>query len=195
VSRRGSFIALALSVALVAGSVVALVGGVALGAWQPAGPPRPTPAPTPFPGSEELTAFLDEVRAGLVVAVVQEGAELSVDGIDRDYVLQLPSESFDIFSAMEAAARDGGVPMPEITISGPKATSLTYPEFLGLVRAGRIVEVFHQGDVVNAYAEDMAYEVRVPAGVVSVLGDIEAAAAEGSVRAPNYQKVAGKPPA
>jgi hypothetical protein len=142
---------------------------------------------------DEIEGFLDEVRAGLVIAVFQRGAELAVHGVDRDYVLALPSESYDIYGPMEAAAREGGVPMPEITMEGPAPTLLTYPDFLDLVRAGRINEIQQVGDLITAYAEGDAYRVEVPAATENVLADIENAAAEGGVPAPYYAKAPGEP--
>jgi len=193
-SRRASFAALALSVALVAGSVVALVVGVAVGAWQPAGPvARPsTPAiPGAGSGSVEYGEFLDDVRAGRVFDVYREGDILQVNTEDRPYTVQLPPGDPDVYDDMEAAATAGGVPIPGFsTAGGPDdpPEPLTYAELLRQVRAGRIYDVFHDGDRLMVTAVDGGKAVTVPEGA-DVLDDLEAAARAGGVSPPAYTKV------
>jgi hypothetical protein len=193
-SRRASFAALALSVALVAGSVVALVAGVALGAWQPAGPVARTSAPG-IPGGGPATVeygeFLDDVRAGRVSDVSREGDIIQVNAVDRSYIVQLPPGDPDVYDDMEAAATAGGVPIPGfISTSGPDdpAETLSYAELLDQVRDGRIYDVFHEGDRLMVTAVDGAKEVTVPPDA-DVLNDLEAAATAGGVPPPAYTKV------
>ena len=198
-SRRASFAALVLAIALVAGSVAALVGGVALGVWQPAGPSRPTPQQAP-PGAgsdgQEYGVFLDDVRAGRVLDVFQEGSELQVSTTDGGYAVALPPGEPDVFGDMQAAAQAGGVPVPGFSSSsGPNtgpALPMSYPDLLEEVTAGRVYDVFHEGDrlMVNTFGGPR--EVDVPDGA-DVLDDLERAAAEGDVTAPSYTKVPGKP--
>jgi hypothetical protein len=195
-SRRTSFAALALSVALVGGSVVALVAGVALGAWQPAGPvARPSgPAnPGAGPGTVEYGEFLDDVRAGRVSSVSREGDIIQVDAVDRSYAVQLPPGDPDVYTDMEAAATAGGVPIPGFTSSGgpnDPPEPLSYPELLDQVQAGRIYNVFHEGDRLMVDAVDGGKDVTVPEGA-DVLDDLEAAAQAGGVPAPTYTKIGG----
>ena len=193
-SRRASFAALALSVALVAGSIVALVAGVALGAWQPAGPvARPSaPAnPGPVSGTVEYGEFLDDVRAGRVFDVYREGDTLQVNAADRPYTVQLPPGDPDVYDDMDAAATAGGVPIPGFTTAGgpdDPPEPLSYAELLQQVQAGRIYDVFHEGDRLMVTAVDGAKDVPVPADA-DVLDDLEAAAAAGGVPPPAYTKV------
>jgi hypothetical protein len=194
VSRRGSFAALALSVALVAGSVVILVAGVALGAWQPAGPvARPTGTATPGAGSGtvEYGGFLDDVREGRVFDVYREDDILQVNAADRPYTVQLPPGDPDVYDDMGEAATAGGVPIPGYsTAAGPDDSPepLSYAVLLEQVRAGRIHNVFHEGDRLMVDAVDGGKDVTVPDGV-DVLDDLEAAAAAGGVSPPAYTKV------
>jgi hypothetical protein len=198
VSRRASFAALALSVALVAGSVVALVVGVALGAWQPAGPVARPSAPTnPGAGSGtvEYGEFLDDVRAGRVYDVSRDGDILQVNAADRPYTVQLPPGDPDVYDDMDAAATAGGVPIPGFTSAGGPGDPpepLTYAELLGQVRAGRIYNVFHEGDQLMVDAVDGGKAVTVPEGA-DVLDDLEEAARAGGVPSPTYTKIGGKP--
>jgi hypothetical protein len=195
-SRRASFAALALSVALIAGSVVALVAGVALGAWQPAGPvSRPSAPANPGggPATVEYGEFLDDVRAGRVSDVYREGNILQVNSVDRPYTVQLPPGDPDVYGDMEAAATAGGVPIPGFTDPNDPPEPLSYAELLEQVRAGKIYDVFHEGDRLMVTAVDGAKEVTVPAGA-DVLNDLEAAAAAGGVPPPAYTKVPGVKP-
>lgn len=193
-SRRASFAALALSVALVAGSVVALVAGVALGAWQPAGPvARPSSPANPGAGSGtvEYGEFLDDVRAGRVFDVYRDGNTLQVNAVDRPYTVQLPPGDPDVYDDMDAAATAGGVPIPGfVTAGGPDVPRepLSYAELLDQVRAGRIYDVFHEGDLLRVTAVDGDKDVTVPSDA-DVLDDLEAAAAAGGVPPPAYTKV------
>jgi hypothetical protein len=193
-SRRASFAALAVSVALVAGSVVALVAGVAMGAWQPAGPVARTSAPGnpgAVSGGVEYGEFLDDVRAGRVFDVYREGNTLQVNAVDRPYTVQLPPGDPDVYDDMEAAATAGGVPIPGfVTAGGPEDPPelLSYAELLELARAGRVYDVFHEGDRLMVTAVDGAKEVIVPPDA-DVLNDLEAAASAGGVPPPAYTKV------
>lgn len=193
-SRRGSFAALAVSVALVVGAVLALVGGVAVGAWQPAGPVQATPIPGGgIPGAVEYGEFLDDVRAGTVHDAFQDGDILQVNATRGSYEVQLPPGDPDVFGDMEAAAAAGGVPMPGFgSTTGPEETPepLSYDEFLDQVGSGRIYGVVHTGDRLEVEAVDGIKIVIVPAGA-DVLDDIEAAADGGEVTAPPYTKVPG----
>jgi hypothetical protein len=199
VSRRGSLAALALCLALVVGSAVALVGGVAMGAWQPAGPTRPaTPPPGNAPGfgsgTLEYDDFLAEVRAGRVYDVYRDGEVLQVNGAEEPYVVQLPPGDPDVFGDMQAAAATGGVTMPGFgTNARPDETpeSLTYAALLELVQAGRVHEVFHTGDLVEANTVDGLKHVAIPAGT-DVLEDIEAAAQAAGIPPPYYTKAPGQ---
>jgi hypothetical protein len=197
-SRRASFAALALSVALIAGSIVALVAGVALGGWQPAGPVARTSAPgIPGGGSGtvEYGEFLDDVRAGRVADVTREGDVLQVNTVDQPYTVQLPPGDPNVYEDMEAAANAGGVPIPGfISAGGPDSPSepLTYTEFLEQVQDGRIYDVFHEGDRLMVSAVDGSKTVTVPTGA-HVLDDVEAAASAGGVPPPTYTKIGGKP--
>jgi hypothetical protein len=198
-SRRASFAALALSVVLVAGSVVVLVAGVALGAWQPAGPvARPAGRTNPGSGSGtvEYGEFLDDVRAGRVFDVYRDGDTLQVNAADRPYTVQLPPGDPDVYDDMGEAATAGGVPIPGyLTAGGPgdPPEPLSYPELLELVRAGRVYDVFHEGDRLMVTAVDGSKDVAVPPGV-DVLDDLEAAASAGGVPPPAYTKVPGVKP-
>jgi hypothetical protein len=193
-SRRASFAALALSVALVAGSVVALVAGVALGAWQPAGPVARTSAPANpgvVSGTVEYGEFLDDVRAGRVVDVFRDGDILQVSAVDRPYTVQLPPGDPDVFDDMGEAAAAGGVPIPGFTTAaGPDDSPepLSYAELLDQVREGRIYNVVHDGDRLMVDAVDGTKDITVPPDV-DVLDDLEAAAAAGGVPPPAYTKV------
>ena len=196
-SRRGSIAALALSVALVAGAVLALVGGVAVGAWQPAGPVRATPTPGSGgdTGTVEYGRFLDDVRAGRVMDAFQDGDLLHVNSGIGGYTVQLPPGDPDVYGDMEAAADAGGVPTPGFSsAAGPDETPqpLSYADFLDQVGSGRIYEVFQTGDRLDVNAVDGRKDVAVPAGA-DVLDDIEAAAEEGAVPPPVYTKMPGKP--
>jgi hypothetical protein len=194
-SRSGSTAALALCVALVAGAVIALVGGVALGAWQPAGPSRPTPTPGNVQDLREYGEFLDDVRAGGVQDAFQNGDRLEVNATAGGYTVQLPPGDPDIFGDMEAAAAAGGVPMPGFgSAAGPDESHspLSYAAFLEQVGSGRVYDVFHDGDRLTVNAVDGPKDVVVPAGA-NVLDDIEAAAEAGDVPAPTYTKVPAKP--
>lgn len=196
-SRRASFAALALCVALIAGSAVALVAGVAMGAWQPAGPVARPAAPgnpgNPGPGSGgvEYGEFLDDVRVGRVFDVYREGDTLQVNAADGPYTVQLPPGDPDVYDDMEAAASAGGVPTPGFTTAGgpgEPAEPVSYAELLELARDGRLYDVFHEGDRLMVTAVDGTKDVAVPAGV-DVLDDLEAAAADGGVPPPAYTKV------
>jgi hypothetical protein len=195
VSRRGSRAALALCLAVVLGSAVALVGGVAMGAWQPAGPTRPaTPPPGDSPGGGsgtlEYDDFLGEVRAGRVYDVYRDGDVLQVNGAEQPYIVQLPPGDPDVFGDMQAAAATGGVTMPGFgTNARPEETpeSLTYAALLELVQAGRVHEVFHSGDLLEAKTVNGLKHAAVPAGT-DVLGDIEAAAGAAGIPPPYYTK-------
>lgn len=197
-SRRASFAALALSVALVAGSVVALVAGVALGAWQPAGPvARPSSPANPGAGSGtvEYGEFLDDVRAGRVNDVGREGDTLQVNAMDGPYTVRLPPGDPDVYEDMEAAATAGGVPIPNFSSAGgpnDPAELLSYTELLEQVQDGRIYDVFHEGDRLMVTAVDGGKDVTVPEGA-DVLDDLEAAAEAGGVPPPTYTKIGGKP--
>ncbi len=195
-SRRGSVAALALSVVLVAGSIAALVAGVGLGAWHPAGPPPPTATPRPGSGSRadtvEYGEFLNDVRAGRVFDVYRDGDILQVNAEDRLYTVQLPQGDPDVFDDMEAAATAGGVPIPGFTTAaGPNDTPqpMSYPELLEQVRAGKVYDVLHEGDRLTV---DGSKEVVVSPGT-HVLDDLEAAADAGGVPPPTYTKIGGKP--
>jgi hypothetical protein len=198
VSRRASFAALVLAIVLVAGSVAALVGGVALGMWQPAGPSHPTTTAPPGAGSggQEYGDFLDDVRAGRVLDVFQDGNELQVSTSDGGYTVGLPPGEPDVFSDMQAAAQAGGVPVPAFSSSSGPNTGppkpMSYPELLEEVTAGRVYDVFHEGDRLMVSTFEGPREVDVPNGV-DVLDDLERAAAEGDVAAPSYTKVPGEP--
>jgi hypothetical protein len=199
VSRRGSFAALALSVLLVAGSIAALVAGVGLGAWHPAGPPPPTATPKPGsgfgPDTVEYGQFLDDVRAGRVSDVYQDGAILQVNAADRPYTVELPPGDPDVFNDMEAAAAAGGVGIPGFTTAaGPNdiPEPMSYAQLLEQVRAGRVYDVFHEGDRLMVSAVDGSKEVIVSPGT-HVLDDLEAAAEAGGVPPPTYTKIGGKP--
>jgi len=199
VSRRGSFAALALSVALLAGAVVVLVGGVALGAWQPAGPVRAVAPTSPTgptnPDAVAYGEFLDDVRAGRVFDVFQDINVLQVNAEDGFYVVQLPFGEPDVFGDIQAAAAAGGVPTPAFGAnSGPDETAepVSYAVLLQQVRAGRIYDVFHEDDQLMVNAVDGSKEVVVPAGA-NVLDDLEAAARQGGVPAPAYTKVPNRP--
>jgi hypothetical protein len=193
-SRRASFAALAVSIALVAGSVVALVAGVAMGAWKPAGPvARPSAPANPgvVTGTVEYGEFLDDVRAGRVFDVYREGDILQVNAVDRPYTVQLPPGDPDVFDDMGDAAAAGGVPTPGFTTAtGPDDSPepLSYEELLDQVREGRIYNVVHDGDRLMVDAVDGTKDITVPAGA-DVLDDLEAAAAEGGVSPPAYTKV------
>lgn len=196
-SRRGSFAALVVSAVLVVGSIAVLVGGVALGAWRPAGPPPPTATPRPgvVPGTVEYGEFLDDVRAGRVSDVFRDGDVLQVNAEDRPYTVQLPQGDPDVFDDMEAAAAAGGVQVPGYsTAGGPDETPevLSYPDFLGQVREGRVYDVLHEGDRLMVSAVDGSKEVAVPPGA-RVLDDLEAEAEAGGVPPPTYTKIGGKP--
>lgn len=193
-SRRGSFAALGLSVALVAGSVVVLVAGVALGAWQPAGPaarPAATANPGPGFGNVEYGEFLDDVRAGRVFDVYRDGDLLQVNAADGPYTVELPPGDPDVYDDMGEAATAGGVPVPGFsTASDPDDTPepLSYAGLLEQVREGRVHDVLHDGDRLMVAAVDGTKDVGVPAGV-DVLDDLEAAAAAGGVPPPTYTKI------
>lgn len=198
-SRRGSFAALALSVALVAGVAVVLVAGVALGAWHPAGPVRPAAPTSPTgpadPRAIEYGEFLDDVRAGRVFDVFQDIDELQVNAEDGFYTVQLPFGEPDVFGDIQAAAAAGGVPTPAFGAnSGPDETAepLSYEVLLEQVRSGRIHDVFHEGDQLMVNAVDGSKEVVAPAGA-DVLDDLEAAARRGGVPPPAYTKVPSRP--
>jgi len=193
-SRRASFAALAVSIALVAGSVVALVAGVATGAWKPAGPvARPSAPANPgvVTGTVEYGEFLDDVRAGRVLDVYRDGNILQVNAMDQPYTVQLPPGDPAVYDDMEAAATAGGVPVPGFTTAGGPgvpAEPLTYAELLEQVKAGRIYDVFHDGDRLMVNAVDGEKEVTVPPDA-DVLNDMEAAAEAGGVPPPAYTKV------
>jgi hypothetical protein len=194
-SRRASFAALALSVALVAGSVVALVAGVAMGAWKPAGPvARPSTPANPggvVSGAVEYGEFLDDVRAGRVADVYRDGDILQVNAEAGPYAVQLPPGDPDVYEDMEAAASAGGVPVPGFTTAGgpdEPREPVTYAELLELTRAGRVYDVFHEGDRLMVTAVDGPKDVSVPPDV-DVLNDLEAAAAAGGVPPPAYTKI------
>jgi hypothetical protein len=190
-SRGTSIAALALCVALVAGAAIALVVGVALGAWQPAGPPRATPNQGGVQGTVEYGAFLDDVRAGNVQDVFQDGDTLKVTTTTGGYTVHLPPGDPDVFGDVEAAAVAGGVQMPGYgSAAGPNETAepLRYAEFLEQVGAGRIYNVEHMDERLTVAAVDGIKEVAVPEGS-DVLADIEAAAAAGDVPPPTYVKL------
>jgi hypothetical protein len=201
VSRGGSLAALALSLALVVGSALALVGGMALGAWQPAGPSRqatPPPGNVPGFGSGAIAydEFLAEVRAGRVYDVYRDGEILQVNGAEQPYTVEVPAGDPDVFGDMQAAAASGGVTMPGFgTNMGPNEVpeQLTYVALLELVQTGRVHEVFHSGDMLEVNSVDGLKRVPVPAGV-DVLADIEAAAEAAGRPPPYYTKAPDKPP-
>lgn len=194
-SRGGSRAALALSLALIIGSALALIGGVAVGAWQPAGPSRlATPGPGNAPGlgsgTVEYGEFLAEVRAGRVYDVFRDGDILQVNGVDQPYTVQLPPGDPDVFADMLAAADAGGVPMPGFSRNGsPDETpeQISYAALLEMVEAGRVHEVFHTGNLLEVNTVDGMKQVEVPADV-DVLDDIEAAAKAAGRAAPYYSK-------
>lgn len=194
-SRGGSRAALALSLALVIGSALALIGGVALGGWQPAGPSRPATPPPRLPGvapgGVEYGEFLAEVRAGRVYDVFREGDTLQVNGADEPYSVQLPPGDPDVYGDIQAAAESGGVPTPGFSTNAePNETPelLSYVAFLDQVEAGRVREVYQTGDLLEVNAVDGFKQVTVPAGV-DVLDDIEAAAQAAGIPPPFYGKV------
>jgi hypothetical protein len=199
-SRRGSLAALGLCLALVIGSAVALVGGVAMGAWQPAGPSRqatPPPGNVPRSGSGAVAydEFLAEVRAGRVYDVYRDGDTLQVNGADQPYTVEVPSGDPDVFGDIQSAAESGGVQMPGYGSStGPNEVpeQLTYAALLELVRSGRVHEVFHSGDMLEVNSVDGLKQVTVPAGA-DVLDDIEAAAEAAGRPPPYYTKAPDKP--
>jgi hypothetical protein len=198
-SRRGSFAVLGLSVALVAGSVLVLVVGVALGAWQPAGPvarPPATANPGAGSGNVEYGEFLDDVRAGRVFDVYRDGDLLQVNAAEGPYVVELPPGDPDVYVDMGEAAAAGGVPIPGFsTATGPDDSPepLSYDDLLDQVRDGRIYDVFHHGDRLTVTAVDGTKDVAVPAGA-DVLDDLEAAAAAGGVQPPAYTKIPTEQP-
>jgi hypothetical protein len=194
-SRRGSRAALALSLALVIGAALALIGGVALGGWQPAGPSRQaTPPPGNVPGFGSgvvaYDEFLAEVRAGRVYDVYRDGDILQVNGAEQPYTVEVPPGDPDVFGDILAAADAGGVPMPGFSRNGGPGDTpeqISYAALLEMVEAGRVHEVFHTGDLLEVNTVDGLKRVAVPAGV-DVLDDIEASAKAAGRAAPYYSK-------
>jgi len=201
-SARAAFSVLALCLVVAIGPLVTTGIAVALGGWVPAGPVVATPRPGPFqpgqpggprsgPGSVDYDAFLDDVRTGRVMDVMDVDGRLAVTTTDGGYEVFVTDPSLDVLADMEAAAAEGGVDVPAYgSDDGPQAgPPRTYEAFLDDVRGGRISDVVHEGDHLTVGGRNRTYEVTLPDGTIDVLRDIEEAAAAGGVSPPAYTKV------
>lgn len=190
-NRQWSFAALGASAALVVGCMLFLVAGIAAGVWEPRGAPPPRASAGP-PGGIPIGArsygdFLEDVRAGKVGHVSQQGQLLQVGTDDAGYTVEAPPDE-DVLADMTSAAESGGVEVPAFDTDQLSSVSVTYDEFLAEVEAGHIQNVTHQGTDIQATSESREYLTTTPSKRTDVLADIEAAAKRGGVPPPYYSK-------
>jgi ATP-dependent Zn protease len=94
---------------LVAVIIVAVVLGVTgiIYAWISA----------PSASTVSYSQFLDDVEAGAVTSVHQQGSTLQVDRETGGYVVTVPSLLTDVFADVSEAATDGNVSEPQLSAS------------------------------------------------------------------------------
>ena len=190
-NRQASFAALGLAAALVAGSALFLFVGIASGVWQPRGalPPRASPPQAGIPiGARSYDEFLDDVRAGKVGHVSQEGQLLQVANAEGGYTVEAP-QGVDVFADMTTAAEAGGVDVPSFDTDQLNSQTVTYEEFLAEVEAGHIHDVSHQGTDIHGTTQSREFITTAPSTTTDVLADVEAAAERGGVPPPYYAKL------
>jgi cell division protease FtsH len=77
------------------------------------------------------TAFLQDVQAGKVTSIVQEGSKLTVTTADGTYTVVVPGLLAEALPDIKAAADAGNKPVPQLTAKPPADTS-----WLGLIITG-----------------------------------------------------------
>lgn len=193
-NRRLGSLALAAALVLVLAPAVVVAAGIGLGAWVPSGGNAgKSNAPAgPGPAQEQPVVtyyeFLSEVRAGVVLEVMQAGRELFVSTNSRAYTVAIEGVAPDVAGDVAQAAAEGGVPPPPVRVEGGPPIRQSWPEFLETVATARVVDVLHQGDILVVTGELGSYEVAIPPDVDDVLGEIEAAAEAAGVAPPFYSK-------
>jgi hypothetical protein len=194
VNRRASVAVLGLAAAVVVGCALFLFVGIAAGVWQPRGAPPVQPTPGSgnggFPlGARSYGDFLADVQAGNVVHASQQGQLVQVDSVNGPYTVDAPPGE-DVFGDMQAAADNGGVPIPAFDLEGEvQSKTVTYEQLLTEVRAGHVTDITHQGREVHATGIGAELVATVPSADTDVLKDIEEAARAGNVAPPFYSKV------
>jgi hypothetical protein len=191
-NRRASVAALGASAAIVLGCALFLFVGIAAGVWQPRGEPSPRPS-APQQGGIPIGArsydeFLDDVRAGRVGHVSQQGQLLQIANPDGEYTVEAPP-GVDVYADMTKAAEGAGVEVPSFDTDQPNSVTVTYEGFLAEVEAGHVQDVRHDETGIYGTTPNREYVTSAPSPTTNVLADIEAAADRGGVPPPYYTKV------
>jgi hypothetical protein len=196
-SRSSGLLVLAACVTVLVGAFLATASSIALGAWTPLGE-RPAPTSTPQsggpiggPGEVTYERFLADVQSGDVQHVdFVEGERLDVSTNEAFYQLVLPDGVTDPFADMTTAAAQGSVRVPTFTVNGAQEDlgERTYEQMLDDVAAGRLYDVSQTDRQLSCSGALGFYLVLLEDPEADVLGDIEAAAADGGVPAPSYSK-------
>jgi hypothetical protein len=71
--------------------------------------------------------------------------------------------------------------------TAPAAPSTGYSQFLNDVAAGSVTRVVQTGTVLEVTSSRGAYTVEIPTVLTDVYGDVDAAAADGGTRAPQFE--------
>lgn len=197
-NRGASIAVLGASAALVVGSMLFLVVGIAAGVWQPRGAPPPRPSPTEFGGggiqlgARSYGEFLQDVREGTVLQISQQEELIQVEAAFGSYTVTAPATA-DIYADVQAAAESGGVDVPPFASEGVEPVTVEYEEFLAQIETGRISDVTQQGDELHATGFSREYVTTLPSPSTNVLADIDAAARRGGVDPPVYTRIPGSP--
>jgi hypothetical protein len=192
-SRQASFAILGASAALVVCAALFVFVGIAAGVWQPRGAPPSEPGASSRPGGMSIGArsygdFLEDVRAGQVSHVFQQGQLLQVEGTGGSYTVDAPPGE-DVVADVRDAATAGGVPIPAIEGEGLEPKNVSYEELLQEVKSGRVFELTEQGTQIHASEANQELLATVPSAETNVLEDVEDAARAGNVAPPVYTKV------
>ena len=202
--RSSSMAILAACFVLLAGTVLATAGSIALGAWQPVWDrPDPTPGPVvpgpgpigPPPGGGDGEAtyeeMLDEVRAGTARTIRHDtvgGVFLYIESDFYGVMVIPPEDGTDIYADIEAAAAEGGVPPPVYYLNGMpnNIAERTYTEFLDDIRAGRVHFVTQVGDQLSYETDEGPLGVTDPPEAGVVIQDIRTTAEEAGHIPPGF---------